>query len=77
MVDVLQLEGVLVRELNMPVRMLKAGGLAKADPLVVDEAILDVVEFVDVLHNRLTLFLHKVLDKSISADGNTMTPRPM
>ena len=35
-----------------------------------DEAILDVVEFIDVLHNFLTLFLYKVLDKSVSANGN-------
>jgi hypothetical protein len=38
-----------------------------------DEAILDVVELVNVLHNRLTLILYKVLDKSISADLNTKT----
>jgi len=36
----------------------------------VDEAILDVVELVDVIHNCLTLILHKMLDKGISADGN-------
>ena len=30
---------------------LKAGSLAKEDQQVVDEAILDVVELVDVLHN--------------------------
>jgi len=36
----------------------------------VDEAILDVVELVNVLHNCLTLVLYKVLDESISADGN-------
>ena len=36
-----------------------------------DEAILDVVELVDVIHNCLTLILHKMLDKGISsADGN-------
>ena len=35
-----------------------------------DEAILDVVELVDVIHNCLTLILHKMLDKCISADGN-------
>ena len=35
-----------------------------------DKAILDVVEFIDVLHNVLTLFLYKVLDKSVSANGN-------
>jgi hypothetical protein len=48
MVDVLLLEGNLVRELHMAVQILKAGSLAKANPLVVDEAILYVV---DVLHN--------------------------
>ena len=45
--------------------------MAKTDELVVDETILDVVELVDVLHNCLTLILYIVLDKSISADGNT------
>ena len=44
--------------------------MAKPNELVVDEAILDVVELVDVLHNCLTLILDKMLDKSISADGN-------
>ncbi len=41
--------------------------------LVVDEAILDVVELIDVLHNFLTLFCYKVLDKSVSANGNPKT----
>jgi hypothetical protein len=63
-------EHVLVRELYVPVEILQPGRLAKADELVVDEAILDVVELVHVLHNGLTLILYKVLDKSISADGN-------
>jgi hypothetical protein len=44
--------------------------LQEAHKLVVDEAILDVVELVDVLHNFLTRFLYKVLDKSVSANGN-------
>ena len=35
-----------------------------------DEAILDVVELVDLVHNCLTLILHKMLDKGISANGN-------
>jgi hypothetical protein len=43
--------------------------LAKPNELVVDEAILDVVELVDVLHNCLTLILDKMLDKSISHIG--------
>ena len=63
----LLLEAVLIREVNLAVEVLKAGSLAKLNELVVDEAILDVV---DVIHNCLTLILHKMLDKGISADGN-------
>jgi hypothetical protein len=69
-VDVLLLEQVLVHELHMSINVLQPGRLAKADELVVYEAILDVVELVHVLHNCLTLILYKVLEKSISADGN-------
>jgi len=56
----------LVCELHMAVQVLQPGCFAKADELVVDEAILDIVELVHVLHNGLTLILDKVLDKSIS-----------
>jgi hypothetical protein len=44
--------------------------LPEAHQLIVDEAILHVVELVDVVYNFLTLFLYKVLDKSVSANGN-------
>ena len=64
------LEDVLICEVNLPVEVLKAGSLAEAHKLVVDEAILDVVELVDVLHNFLTLFLYRVLDKRVSANVN-------
>jgi len=62
-------------QLHMPQKhkatvQVKAGSLAKSKELVVDEAILDVVDLVDVIHDRLTLILHKMLDKGISADGN-------
>jgi hypothetical protein len=69
-IDMLLLEAVLIREVNLAVEVLKTGSLAKQNELVVDEAMLDVVEFVDVLHNCLTLILDKMLDKSISTDGN-------
>jgi len=72
-VDVL-LEHVLVSELHMPIDVLQLGPLAKADDLVVDEAILDVVELVHVLHNGLTLVLYKVLEKTSVPMG---TLRPM
>ena len=45
MVNVL-LEHVLVRELYVPIDVLQPGRLAKADQLIMDEAILDVVELV-------------------------------
>jgi hypothetical protein len=70
MVDVLLLEHLLVRELDLAVKVLKSCGLAKAEELVVDEAILEIVKLVNVLHNFLTLSLYKVLDKRISANGN-------
>jgi hypothetical protein len=70
-VDVLLLEHLLVRELDLAVKVLKSCGLAKAEELVVDEAILEVVKLVNVLHNFLTLSLYKVLDKRISANGNS------
>ncbi len=69
-INMLLREAVLIRVVNLAVEVLKAGSLAKSKELVVDEAILDVVELVDVIHNCLTLILHKMLDKGISADGN-------
>jgi hypothetical protein len=70
-VDVLLLEHLLVRELDLAVQVPKSCSLAKAEELVVDEAILEVVKLVNVLHNFLTLSLYKVMDKRISANGNT------
>ena len=60
----------MIRQVYLAVEVLEAGSLAKSKERVVDEAILDVVELVDVIHNCLTLILHKMLDKGISADGN-------
>ena len=65
-------ENILVREMHMSIHVLQPGRLAKADELIMDEAILDVVEHVDVLHNGLTLIHYKVLDKSISADDDVL-----
>ena len=62
-IDMLLLEAVLIRLVYLAVEVLKAGSLAKSKELVVDEAILDVVELVDVIHNCLTLILDKMLDK--------------
>jgi hypothetical protein len=70
-VNVLLLGYVLVRELYVPIDVLQPVSLAKADELITNEATLDFVELIDVLHNGLTLILYKVLDKSISDNWNT------
>jgi hypothetical protein len=57
----------------MAVQILQQGGLEEPYELVVDQAVLDAVELVDVLHNCLTYMLDKVLDKSIIAYGNSKT----
>jgi hypothetical protein len=64
------LEHVLVCELYVTVEILQPGCLAKADELVVDEAIL-MLSSCRRPPYCLTLILYKVLDKRISADGNT------
>jgi hypothetical protein len=62
-VDVLLLEGIFVRELNMPIQILKAGSLAKADQLVENESIQYVVQLVDVLHHPCMHVWHE--DKEV------------
>ena len=46
----LLLEDVLVREGNLPVEVLKPCGLAQAEELVMDEAMLDVFELVESVY---------------------------
>jgi len=60
-VDVLLLEHLLVRELDLAVKVLKSCGLAKAEDLVVDEAILEVVKLVDVLHKGWGRVKHDII----------------
>ena len=66
-VSVLLLEGVLVMEEDVAVEVLKASGLAEAQELVVNEAILNGVEFVDVIGNVFDLVPNKSLYESVSA----------
>lgn len=70
-VNVLLLQDILVRELYLDFEVLTACSLPEEDQLIVDAAVLYVVELVNVAHKFLTLILYKVLDNSISADGNT------
>ena len=66
-VSVLLLEGVLVMEEDVAVEVLKASGLAEAQELVVNEAILNGVEFVDVIDDVFDLVPNKSLYESVSA----------
>jgi hypothetical protein len=70
-IDMLLLEDVLICEVNLPVEVLKAGILAEEHELVVDEAILDVVELVDVVHNFLTFFFTKCWTKALKVHTRT------
>ena len=72
-VDVLLLEMVLVLDWDLAVEVLQPGSLAEAEELVMNEAVLHTIQLVDILHDGQTLLLHKTLDKSVSAEGNTKT----
>ena len=72
-VDVLLLEMVLVLDRDLAVEVLQPGSLAEAKELVMNEAVLHAIQLVDILHDGQTLLLHKNLDKSVSAEGNTKT----
>lgn len=72
-VDVLLLEVVLVLERNVAVEVLQPGSLTEAKELVVNETVLHAVQLVDILYDGQALILHKTLDKSVSAEGNTKT----
>ena len=54
-------------EEDVAVQVLKASGLAEAQELVVNEAILNGVEFVDVIDDVFDLVLNKILYESVSA----------
>jgi hypothetical protein len=61
----------------MAVQVLQPGRLAEEEDLITDEAISDVVELVDVLHNGLALILYKGSMCWIKASVPMGTPRPM
>ena len=62
------LEGVLVVGEDVTVEVLKVSGLADAQELVVNEAAINGVEFVDV-DVVLGVFLHKILRESVCTGG--------
>ena len=51
--------------------MMEPRRLAEAQELIVDEAVLHAVELVDIVDDGQALILHKILNKRVSAEGNT------
>ena len=57
----------------MRINILESGGLAKPEELIMYKAVLNSVQFLDVINNRPTCFSYKVLYKNISTNRNTDT----
>jgi len=76
-ISVLLLEGVLVMEEDVTVQILKASGLAEAQELVVNETILNGVEFVDVVDVVFDLVLDKILYEIVSVKGDDESDIPL
>ena len=70
-VDVLLLEAILVADGNLAIEVLEPRRLAEAQELIVDEAVVHAVELVDIVDDGQALILHKILNKRVSAEGNT------
>jgi hypothetical protein len=70
---VLLLQNATITEQDMGVNILESGGLAKPEELIMYKAVLNSVQFLDVINNRPTCFSYKVLYKSISSNSHTDT----
>ena len=64
-INVLLCENATITEQNVDIHILESGGLTK---LIMYEAILNSVQFLDVIYNIPTCFIYKVLYKSISTN---------
>ncbi len=73
-VYMLLMQNATITTQNMRINILESSGLAKAEELKVDKAILDSVEFLYVIYDSPTCFSYKVPYRSIVLIG---TPIPM
>ena len=72
-VYMLLLQNATITEQNMRVSILEASGLAKPEELIMYKAVLNSVQFLDVIYNSPTCFSYKVLCKRISTNRHTNT----
>ena len=72
-INVLLLQNATITEQNVANKILESGGLAKPEELIMDKAVLNSVQFFDVIYNSPTCFSYKVLYKSISTNRHTDT----
>jgi hypothetical protein len=69
----LLLQNTTIIKHNMRINILESGGLAKSNKLVVDKAILNSIEFLDVIYDIPTCFSYKITYKCIRANRHTET----
>ena len=55
----------------MGIQVLETGCLTKAKELLMDETIINGVEFVDVVYHLASSITHEFLNEYVSAKGNT------
>jgi hypothetical protein len=72
-INVLLLENATITEQNMRVNILESGGLAKPEELIMYKAVLNNVQFFDVVYNSPTCYSYKVLYKSIRTTRHSDT----
>ena len=72
-INVLLLQNATITEQNTRVNILESGGLATPEELIMYKAVLNSVQFFDVIYNSPTCFSYKVLYKSISTNRHTDT----
>ena len=70
-VDVLLLQCASVAKKDLGIKELEPGCLTEANKLEVDEAIVDAVEFVDIIDDLPTFGGNEFLDKRVSTDGDS------
>ena len=69
----LLLQNATIMEQNTRVSVLESSGLAKPEELIMYQAVLNSLQFFNVIYSSPTCFSYKVLNKSISTNRHTNT----
>ena len=70
-VYVLLLHGAAILQKDVGIKELEPCCLTETSELIMDEAIVDAIELVDIIDDLLTLISNKSLYERVSADGNS------